>query len=43
MLVSHTPVGDLVEAFARLADLKASHDMAYAWLDLADRDRPGRG
>jgi decaprenylphospho-beta-D-ribofuranose 2-oxidase len=43
MLVSHIPVGDLVEAFARLADLKASHDMVYAWLDLADRSRPGRG
>lgn len=43
MLVSHIPVGDLVEAFARLAELKASHDMVYAWLDLADRGRPGRG
>src|SRR5690349_2064379 len=43
MLVSHIPVGDLVEAFARLAELKACHDMVYAWLDLADRSRPGRG
>jgi decaprenylphospho-beta-D-ribofuranose 2-oxidase len=43
MLVSHIPVNDLAEAFARLWELKASHDMVYAWVDLADRSRPGRG
>jgi decaprenylphospho-beta-D-ribofuranose 2-oxidase len=43
LLVQHIPVGDLTEAFGRLAELEQSHDMAYAWLDLADRRRPGRG
>ena len=43
MQVSHVPVGDLTEAFAQLNELKATHDMVYAWLDLADRSRPGRG
>jgi decaprenylphospho-beta-D-ribofuranose 2-oxidase len=43
MLVEHLPVDDLAHAFGRVAELRASQDMVYAWLDLADRKQPGRG
>jgi len=43
MTVEHLPVGDLDEAFAVVAELRASREMVYSWLDLADLARLGRG
>jgi decaprenylphospho-beta-D-ribofuranose 2-oxidase len=43
MDVQHLPTGDIDEAFAAVSDLRASQEMVYAWIDLADLQHPGRG
>jgi decaprenylphospho-beta-D-ribofuranose 2-oxidase len=43
MLVEHVPVETLDEAFDAIAERRQATELLYAWLDLANLARPGRG